>query len=77
MLLQFINVSFFNSREKLPRYDIDTSFMFEIDQINCNSTNKVENNLMEAIEYQIEKKNNLPLSVFKLPKTSSGSKTKE
>lgn len=26
----------FNCREKLPRYDIDISFMFDIDQNQCN-----------------------------------------
>ncbi|KAJ6638967.1 hypothetical protein Bhyg_11705 [Pseudolycoriella hygida] len=38
-------------REKLPRYDIDTSFMFPIDQENCKVTEKVSDDQMKLFEY--------------------------
>ncbi|KAG4075628.1 hypothetical protein HA402_003453 [Bradysia odoriphaga] len=38
-------------REKLPRYDIDTSFMFPIDQDNCDNRNSSSDDSMKLFEY--------------------------
>lgn len=45
---------FFFVREKLPRYDIDTSFMFPIDQDNCESTTTLSDDSIKLDEYIIE-----------------------